>query len=286
MVKLDKFLILGSSGQLGSEFLKLLPVNYTYAPLSKELDVTNQKALAAYCSDKKDIRVIINCTAQNEVDNLENNPQEAEELNVTAVKNLSILAKELDAIFIHFSTDYVFDGLKNTPYLETDETKPVSVYGKSKLAGEKAALAFANTAVCFRVSWLYSNTQRKNFFNTIKNLGVKREVLNIVFDQIGTPTYVKDVAEAVSQIIPKIKEGQKEIYHLSNEGVCSWYDFAFKIKDLLGLSCEILPIHSYEYKTLATRPSYSVLDKTKIKNDFNIKIRHWEEALKDCVNNP
>ncbi len=180
------------------------------------------------------------------------------------------------------STDYVFDGTGHRPYTESDEANPQLVYGVTKLAGERAALEKASGCFVVRTAWLYS-TFGNNFVKTMRRLGAERDSLNVVFDQIGSPTHARDLAEAIVAALPKLKPGVKEIYHFSDEGVCSWYDFAVAIMALSGLKCVVKPIESKDYPTPAKRPFYSVLNKGKIKKDFGIEIRHWSESLKDCV---
>lgn len=184
---------------------------------------------------------------------------------------------------IHISTDYVFDGTHSKPYLEDDLTHPVSVYGQSKLEGEQAVLKNAETAIIIRTAWLYS-AHGNNFLKTMLRLGRERDHLNVVSDQVGTPTFARDLAKAIVRILPKVKAGEKNIYHFTNEGVCSWYDFAHAIMKIAGLSCKVHPIESKNYPTKATRPFYSVLNKEKIKSDFKLEIPHWRDALVEVLN--
>ena len=248
----DKILITGAKGLLGTELAKLLP-DAVLTDVA-ELDITN-------------FSEVQNFVKENKIG-----------INVIGPENLSKTGCKV----IHVSTDYVFDGLGHKPYTPTDETKPISVYGKTKRAGELAVLENANTAVIVRTAWLYS-PYGNNFVKTMRRLGAEREILTVVADQIGTPTYAGDLAKAITEIIPQVKEGQKGIYHFTNEGVCSWYDFARKIMELSGLECQVNPIPSSAYPTKATRPFYSVLSKETIKNDFGIKIAHWENGLKRCL---
>ena len=184
---------------------------------------------------------------------------------------------------IHISTDYVFDGTAHKPYAETDSTNPQSVYGKTKLDGENALFSEAHTATVIRTAWLYSE-YGNNFLKTMLRLGSERKELGVVADQVGTPTYAGDLAEAIVALLPHIKEGAKEIYHFSNEGVCSWYDFATAIMELGNRDCKVNSISTKDYPARAARPHYSVLDKSKIKNTLGIKIPHWRESLKKCIN--
>ncbi|MBR4927687.1 MAG: dTDP-4-dehydrorhamnose reductase [Alphaproteobacteria bacterium] len=272
----DKILITGANGQLGKELSKLLP-DAVLTDVA-ELDITDLSAVQTFVRDNH-IGWIVNCAAYTAVDKAEDDKELSEKINVTGPENLA----KSGAKVIHISTDYVFDGLGHKPYEPTDETKPISVYGKTKRAGELAVLENANTAIIIRTAWLYS-THGNNFVKTMRRLGSERETLNVVADQIGSPTYAGDLAVAITEILPQIQEGQKGVYHFTNEGVCSWYDFAGKIMELSGLRCTVNPIPSSAYPTKATRPFYSVLSKEAIKADFGIKIAHWEDGLKRCLN--
>lgn len=272
----DKILITGAKGQLGLELSKLLP-DAVLTDVA-ELDITNLDTVKAFVQEHK-IGTIINCAAYTSVDKAEDEIELATKINVTGPKNLARTGCKI----IHVSTDYVFNGLGHKPYEPTDDIKPISVYGKTKRAGELAVLENANTAVIIRTAWLYS-PYGNNFFKTMRRLGSERAMLNVVADQVGTPTYAADLAQAVTEIIPQMKDGQKGVYHFTNEGVCSWYDFARKIMELSGLSCTVNPIPSSAYPTKAMRPFYSVLSKETIKTDFGIKIVHWEDGLKRCLN--
>ncbi len=272
------FLVVGANGQLGNELRLLLQNKAEYVD-REELDITDETAVSNYITKDK-YEAIINCAAYTAVDKAEDEPELAEKINVYGPKNLAKTGVPL----VHVSTDYVFDGQNCVPYKESDGTAPRSVYGVTKLAGEKAVIENASTAVVIRTAWLYSEFGN-NFVKTMQRLGAERESINVVFDQIGSPTYAKDLAQAIVEILPQLKKGTKEIYHFSNEGVCSWYDFAVEIMKKSNLSCKVFPIESSQYPTKAVRPSYSVLNKSKIKTDFGIKIRHWEEALQECINN-
>jgi len=272
------FLVIGANGQLGNELRCLLKDKAEYVD-RYELDITDRQAVIDFIRPEK-YQAIINCAAYTAVDKAEDEEELAQKVNVDGPKNLALSGVPL----VHISTDYVFDGRKYTPYKEDDAPNPQSAYGRTKLAGEKAVLEVANTAVIIRTAWLYS-TFGNNFVKTMRRLGAERENLNVIFDQVGTPTYAKDLAQAIVDILPQIKIGNKEVYHFSNEGVCSWYDFATAIMQKSGLMCKVGPIESYQYPTKATRPFYSVLNKGKIKSDFGLKIRHWAEALQDCINN-
>lgn len=270
------YLITGANGQLGNELKRLLGTKAVYAD-REEMDITDFEAVKAFCAGKN-FEAIINCAAYTAVDKAETDKALAEKINVDGPRHLAMTGIPL----VQISTDYVFDGMAYRPYREDDQAHPQSVYGETKLAGEKAVLEAASTAIILRTAWLYSS-YGNNFVKTMCRLGVERESLNVVFDQIGTPTYARDLAETIVNILPQIKSGMKEIYHYSNEGVCSWYDFAVEIMQAAGLSCKVLPIESIDYPTPAARPHYSVLNKAKIKKDFGIHINHWKESLLSCL---
>lgn len=271
----DKVLVTGANGQLGTELKKLIP-DAIFADVDM-LDITDLEAVKNFVAGNQ-IDMIVNCAAYTAVDKAEDEVELAKKVNEDGPRNLALSGAKI----IHVSTDYVFDGLGHKPYTPTDETKPISVYGKTKRAGELAVLENASSAIIIRTAWLYS-PYGNNFVKTMRRLGAERETLNVVADQVGTPTYAGDLAQAITEIIPQVKEGQKGVYHFTNEGVCSWYDFARKIMDLSGLNCQVNPIPSSAYPTKATRPFYSVLSKETIKNDFGIKIAHWEDGLKRCL---
>lgn len=270
------FLVTGANGQLGNELKLLLQDKAAYVDRD-ELDITYEEAVKAYVGQGK-WDAIINCAAYTAVDKAESDEALAEKINVKGPENLAKTGIPL----VHVSTDYVFDGTNYRPYVETDEVNPQSVYGKTKLAGEQAVLANAQTAVIIRTAWLYS-TFGNNFVKTMRKLGKERDSLNVVFDQVGSPTYARDLAQAIVDILPQMKPGMKEVYHFSNEGVCSWYDFATAIMAQSDLVCDVFPIESKDYPTPAKRPHYSVLNKGKIKKDFGIKINHWAVSLAECV---
>ncbi len=270
------FLVVGANGQLGNELRLILGDAAEYVD-RELLDITDAGAVKNFVKPEK-YSAVINCAAYTAVDKAESDAQLAEKINVDGPKNLA----ETGVPLIQVSTDYVFDGLGHRPYKEDDETHPQSVYGATKLAGEKAVLEKASGCFVVRTAWLYS-TFGNNFVKTMRRLGAERENLNVVFDQVGTPTYARDLAEAIVAMLPKLKAGAKEIYHFSNEGVCSWYDFAIEIMRLSGLGCRVKPIESKDYPTPAKRPFYSVLNKGKVKEDFGLEIKHWSESLKDCV---
>ena len=268
-------LVTGANGQLGTELKKLIP-NAVFADVDI-LDITDLEAVKKFVADNH-IDVIVNCAAYTAVDKAEDEPEIAKKINEEGPRNLAACGAKI----IHVSTDYVFDGLGHKPYNSDDETKPVSVYGITKKAGEIAVLENAKVAVIIRTAWLYS-ANGNNFVKTMRRLGAERETLNVVADQIGTPTFAGDLAQAIVEILPQINETNKGIYHYTNEGVCSWFDFAHEIMHLSGLNCKVNPIPSSAYPTKATRPFYSVLNKEKIKSTFNIEIPYWKESLVKCL---
>jgi dTDP-4-dehydrorhamnose reductase len=280
-------LVTGSAGQLGNE-LKVSSKNYpgyefVFMDIDS-LDITNKEAVDEAIK-KTDPDWIINCVAYNFVDKAETNPDGAFSVNSAGPKNIADAVRGTDCRFIHISTDYVFDGTSTTPYNEISETNPRSVYGRSKLEGEKNALSHNNTMV-IRTAWLYSSFGN-NFVKTILKHAREKESLKVVFDQTGTPTYAADLADSILSVISKIIRNQSVftagIYHFTNEGVCSWYDFATEIVSEAGLNCKINPIMSVEYPTAAARPAYSVLDKSKIKETYGIYIPHWRASLRKCM---
>lgn len=271
----DKILITGANSQLGTELKKILS-NAVYTDVT-DLDITDSRAVDTYIK-ANNITTIINCAAYTAVDNAEDNASAAYKVNVIGVENLAKTGCKI----IHISTDYVFDGQGHKPYAPEDNPAPLSVYGQSKLEGEKAVLDNASTAVIIRTAWMYS-IYGNNFVKTMRRLGKEKDSINVITDQIGSPTYAADLAEAIVAILPQMNKRNKGIYHYTNEGVCSWYDFACAIMELSRFACHVHPIPSSAYPTKAARPFYSVLDKSKIKKTFNIKIPHWRESLKQCL---
>lgn len=276
-------LITGCNGQLGNELLLLEKdcAQHTFFNTDKdELDITDQHAVNDYV-DRNGIDGIVNCAAYTAVDKAESNQQLCTALNTEAPVYLAAAIEKRGGWMIHISTDYVFNGKKFTPYVETDTPCPDSVYGSTKLAGEFGVGKFCHRAMIIRTAWLYS-TFGNNFVKTMLRLGRERNELGVVFDQIGTPTYARDLART---IIVAIEQGVKPgVYHFSNEGVCSWYDFTKAIHRIAGItSCNVKPIHTDEYPTPAKRPAYSVLDKTKIKETFGVTIPYWEDSLEYCL---
>ena len=278
-------LVTGANGQLGNEMRRLgavSPNNYIFTDVA-ELDITNADAVM-YVAKNYAIDAIINCAAYTNVDKAESDEATAELINATAVANLAAAMKEVGGTLFHVSTDYVFGSEGNTPRTEEMPLNPLGVYGRTKLHGEQAILESGCKALIFRTAWLYSEFGN-NFLKTMLRLTAEKEQLNVVFDQVGTPTYAGDLALAIFSIIEAgVYEGNEGIYHFSNEGVCSWYDFAVEIAAAAGhTSCRINPCHSSEFPSPVTRPPYSVLDKTKIKNTFDIDIPHWRESMEYCI---
>lgn len=277
-------LVTGAKGQVGSE-IKELSSTYPYVfhfTCKDTLDITNKQEVEAFIQ-KHHITAIINCAAYTAVDKAESDEENANNINHIGVKNLAELSFLYTLKLIHISTDYVFDGKNSTPYRETDRTNPQSVYGKTKHLGEIALLHVnpKNTLI-IRTSWVYSR-YGANFVKTMLRLGREKENLGVIYDQIGTPTYAKDLAKAILDILPLISTTQTEIYHYSNEGVCSWYDLAKEIMHLAGLTCKINPLETKDYPTPAKRPHYSLLNKSKIKSTFKIEIPYWKKSLEACL---
>lgn len=276
-------LITGANGQLGNEMQVLSKDNahHTYFFTDvQELDICDEQAVHRFVSGNR-IDVIVNCAAYTAVDKAEDNPELCDKLNHLAPGYLASAAEACGAALIQVSTDYVFDGTAHIPYTEDVAPCPNSVYGSTKLAGEEAVMKNCSRAMIIRTAWLYS-IYGNNFVKTMLRLGRERETLGVVFDQIGSPTYAKDLAVAIFAAINQgIVPG---VYHFSDEGVCSWYDFTLAIHRLAGITtCKVSPLHTDEFPAKAPRPHYSVLDKTKIKKTFGIEIPHWETSLRDCV---
>lgn len=279
-------LVTGSRGQLGAE-LKAIShhkagqghtYHFTHSDL---LDLGDIGALKQYL-EAHAIKCIIHCAAYTAVDKAETDKANAEKVNTLYSKNLATLAKAFDILLIQISTDFVFDGQHNIPYKESDPTNPLSVYGTTKLAGEKEVITHASKYLIIRTSWLYS-AFGNNFVKTMMKLGNERSELNIIFDQIGTPTYAADLASAILAIIPQYQENLSGIYHYSNEGCASWYDFAHEIMALSKIDCALHPIETHQYPTPAIRPKYSILNKGKIKSAFHLQIPHWKDSLVKCI---
>ncbi len=281
-------LVTGSDGQLGSEITELAQSLATWAKFDfttiDNLDITDAGAVEKKLAEKQ-YHYLINCSAYTAVDKAESDRAAAFAVNSEAVAILATECRKRATRVIHVSTDYVFDGKSYKPYNDNDKTEPQSVYGESKLEGETRLLALQPDSVIIRTAWLYSSFGN-NFVKTMQKLGRERESLNVVADQIGTPTYAADLAKCIMRVIEKSALDNyfvPGVYHYTNEGVASWYDFSIEIMELSGLNCMVRPIPSSEYKTAATRPHYSVLDKNKIKNTYGIDIPHWKESLKQCI---
>jgi dTDP-4-dehydrorhamnose reductase len=280
-------LITGAKGQLGNELKEVSKKYFGYDFIFTDidlLDITDPVKTASFIQRSKP-DWIINCAAYNQVDKAESDYQNALLVNGTAVRNIAGALKDSTCRFIHISTDYVFDGTSNVPYTDSSLPNPLSAYGKSKLEGEKAALTHYGSMV-IRTSWLYSSFG-SNFVKTIIRLANEKESIRVVSDQTGSPTYALDLAEAIMQIISGVIRNQlafnSGIYSYSNEGVCSWYDFALAIIEESGLKCEVIPVSTSEYPVAARRPPYSVMNKSKIKENYNLTIPHWRMSLKRCI---
>lgn len=283
---MHNILVTGSNGQLGNALRLVVEEkdqvnNYFYTDVA-ELDITNKNDVSNFLASNN-IDIIVNCAAYTNVDKAEDDKENADLINHIGPKNLAEVCRERNDFLIHISTDYVFDGTKNIPYTETDETKPLGVYGETKLRGEKAIINSGCEYVIIRTSWLYSS-YGKNFLKTMQKLTAEKESIKVVFDQVGTPTYAGDLANVIYTIIQKNESDIKnQIYHYSNEGVCSWYDFAVAINEIFEHNCKVEPCHSDEFSSKVTRPSFSVLDKKKIKSALEIEIPYWKKSLISIV---
>lgn len=279
-------LITGANGQLGNE-MRLLSQesnkdSYFFTDVA-ELDITNLLDIRAFVK-QNNIDVIVNCAAYTNVDKAEDDVELCDLINNKAVENLAIVAKEHDCILVHVSTDYVFSGKGNLPCTEEQATSPLGVYGKTKLVGEDAIRRVGCKYLIFRTAWLYSEFGN-NFVKTMIRLTTEKDSLKVVFDQVGSPTYAGDLAKLIFSLIEKRQYEQHQgIYHFSNEGVCSWYDFAKEISFIAGTDCDIQPCHSDEFPSKVTRPAFSVLDKTKVKRDFQFEVPYWKVSLTKCIN--
>ena len=276
-------LVTGANGQLGNEMQRVAKTSsnhYIFTDVA-QLDITDREAVLRAVKDNS-IQVIVNCAAYTNVDKAEDDSETADLINNKAVENLATAARENDATLIHISTDYVFKGDRCTPCREDWETDPLGVYGITKLAGEKSIERTGCRHIIIRTAWLYSPFG-KNFVKTMQKLTAEKDSLKVVFDQVGTPTYAGDLADAIARIIETGQLGKQGIYHFSNEGVCSWYDFAREICELSGNTCNIQPCHSDEFPSKVKRPHFSVLDKTKIKDTFGIEVPYWKDSLKKCI---
>ena len=280
-----KILVTGSNGQLGNELRLLAPSCphdvFIFTDVA-ELDITSETEVEQLVKEEQPA-VIINCAAYTAVDKAEQEDNLAFLINASAVGNLARVASRHNVLLIHISTDYVFDGKGYKPYVEDDPTNPVSLYAKSKHAGEQQVQSYASQAIIIRTSWLYSEFGN-NFVKTMMKYGKERGQLNVVFDQTGTPTYARDLAKTILDIIQKqpVFSGV-EVFHFSNEGVTSWYDFAKAIIEFSGITCKINPIETKDYPLPAVRPFYSVFNKSKIKQRFQTEIPYWRDSLKECL---
>lgn len=284
-------LITGAKGQLGQELSQLLTGNDEWTVNltdREELDITKHLQVSSYLAELNDLRYVINCAAYTAVDKAEEDVELAHAVNLNGAQNLARAAKDLGAQMIQISTDYVYHTEQNTPYKEGDNTNPQSVYASTKLAGDNLVQRYHPSAMIVRTSWVYSSFGH-NFVKTMLRLGRERDSLSVVFDQIGTPTNARDLAKAIIAVINQVETGAKAqtdmagVFHYSNEGVTSWYDFAKAIFEMENIDCKLTPIESRQYPTPAKRPPFSVLNKSKIKNAFGLEIPHWKDSLADCL---
>lgn len=285
----QKILVTGANGQLGQSFQAVSAqypnYQFTFA-IRKDIDLNSLESIDNYFKQKQ-FDLIINCAAYTAVDKAEQEVELADAINHLAVKKLAQIAKEQSSVLIHISTDYVFDGTNYRPYSETDITNPQSVYGASKLKGEQAIQAIKPKGCIIRTSWVYSEFGN-NFVKTMMKLGWDRDQLGVIFDQVGSPTYAKDLAQSIMTIVQSNKlnnASTPEIYHYSNEGVCSWYDFARQVFEIKNIDCRVNAIETKDYPTPATRPHYSLLNKAKIKQAYNLMIPYWKDSLNQCLQN-
>lgn len=283
---MSKVLVIGSNGQLGNEFKQLINLyqnlSFFFVDLP-DIDITNEKSiLSVFNKSKPDY--IVNCAAYTAVDKAESEAELATLVNVTGPELLAKNANAINAKLFHISTDYVFDGTSHKPYIESDAINPISIYGKTKADGELRVVAESAHSVVIRTSWLYSKFGN-NFVKTMIRLGAERDRLNVVFDQIGTPTWARDLANYIISMIESklVLNSDHRIFHYSNEGIASWYDFASEIMRIKELNCSVYPILAKEYPTPAARPHFSVMEKTKIKQTYNMFIPHWKDSLINCL---
>ena len=285
-MRMRNILVTGGNGQLGMELKLLLnyeaDFNFIFTS-SKELDITNHKRVKEYVM-KEEIDMIINCAAYTSVDKAEKEQILADAINHLAVANLAQVAKDNNVNLIHISTDYVFDGQKNSPYLESDDTNPQTIYGKTKLKGELAIKNISpNDSMIIRTSWLFSRFGN-NFVNRMIELSKTNKKISVISDQIGSPTNAKDLARAILKILPKIKNNNVELLHFSNKGSCSWYEFAKTIFKINNIKTLLIPVHGDNYKSTVNRPNYSVLSTSKIENKYKFDIPYWADALEENFN--
>ena len=280
---MNKTIVFGASGQLGQCFKKIAEdkgIDYLLFPNEQEANILDVEALEKLFAAHQPV-YCINCAAYTAVDKAEDDVETAVKINKTGVENISALCAKYNATLIQVSTDFVFKGDKASPLNEEDAAEPISVYGQTKLDGELVIPGLLDKYFILRTAWLYSEFAN-NFVKTMLKLGGERDVLKIIADQVGTPTYAMDLAECIITIIES-GSTQYGIYHYSNEGVASWYDFTKAIFDLSGTATKVLPIATSEYPTRAVRPAYSVMDKTKVKKTFNIEVPHWRDSLQICI---
>ena len=282
---MNNILVAGSKGQLGSELKEITPnfseYNFLFTDVS-DLDITAHDEVRRFI-EINNINVIINCAAYTAVDKAESEPELADAINHLAVANFAQIAKENNIKLIHISTDYVFDGRNHKPYLETDVTNPQSVYGQTKLDGELIIQKInPSNSIIIRTSWVYSKFGN-NFVKTMLRLAETRDEISVVFDQVGSPTNAADLAKAILDILPKIKNKNVEVFHYSNEGVCSWYDFVKTIFEIKGINCNVLPITTDQFPTPAKRPHFSLLNKKKIKTMFQIEVPYTKDSLNTVI---
>ena len=283
---MKKILVTGGNGQLGNSLRRISKDNTDYEFVFTDfhhLDITSQEALGSYLDSHDGIYAIINCAAYTAVDQAETDIEKAREINSVGPLNLALETEKRDIGLIHISTDYVFDNSHNTPIHPLDTgTIPNSIYGITKLEGEENIKHNSTSYIIIRTAWLYSE-YGNNFVKTMIRIGAERDSLNVVYDQIGSPTYAIDLAKAIIDALDYLQPDTEEVLHYTNEGVCSWYDFAKKIMELRNIECIINPIVSQQYSAAAPRPSYSVLDNQPIKDYLSITIPHWEDSLKECL---
>jgi dTDP-4-dehydrorhamnose reductase len=286
-----RILVTGKNGQLGRSLHKLVSEkkydNEFIFVGREELDLSSESGINHYFDNNDKFDIIINCAAYTQVDKAEQEAELANQINHLAVKQLASIANKQQARLIHISTDYVFNGRQYQPYIETDDVEPQGVYGKTKLSGEQVIQNnLKSNAIIIRTSWIYSE-YGNNFVKTMLKLGNELESLNVIFDQVGTPTYAGDLAKVIIFIVRSNTFSQTDfktqIYHFSNEGVCSWYDFAKTIFELTNTQCQVSSIETKDYPTPGTRPHYSVLNKSKIKQSYNLVIPYWKDSLKQCL---
>ncbi|MCK4842921.1 MAG: dTDP-4-dehydrorhamnose reductase [Methylococcales bacterium] len=287
MPNIKSILVTGANGQLGQSINSIAPEypEYQFHFVTRnQLDLSDIENITTYFQ-KNNFDLIINCAAYTAVDKAEQEAELADAINHQAVKKLAEIAKEQSTVLIHISTDYVFDGTSYKPYVETNQVNPQSNYGASKLKGERALQIISPEGCIIRTSWVYSEFAN-NFVKTMIKLGQQRDQLSVIFDQIGSPTYAKDLAQAIMKIVANnglIKHTKLPIYNFSNEGVCSWYDFAKAIFEMNNINCNVSPIETKDYPTPAKRPHYSLLNKAKIKLDYDLIIPYWKDSLKSCL---